>query len=331
MTKSNARKSAPSTSLLGLLLGSLRTGSRSPQSRPASPHYADNMGSGMDAPLAPLPFVHALERLSAACGMTVARAHLTAGFPVSEGDLDPRFAPFALARAGLDARWEAIRLHHIQAHDLPALTAVREGGAIVITAISLSSRTARIIDAGGERTVALPALEFSISEQILTCGHLDPENGLDEDSQQDLVQRNPRLWLLGVFLAEKKRIGQLLLAAVFLNLCALAIPLYMRAIYDRVVPNLAIESLWALSVGMVIVLLFEFLFRHVRSGFVDAVSIRVGQSVQHRAMNTVLNARMKHGGKSVGALMVGLRDVEQLAMLAPQAAVTFLVDVPWFL
>ncbi|MET0363021.1 MAG: ATP-binding cassette domain-containing protein, partial [Sphingobium sp.] len=88
---------------------------------------------------------------------------------------------------------------------------------------------------------------------------------------------------------------------------------------------------WALSVGMVIVLLFEFLFRHVRSGFVDAVSIRVGQSVQHRAMNTVLNARMKHGGKSVGALMVGLRDVEQLAMLAPQAAVTFLVDVPWFL
>lgn len=330
MTDIHARKSVPSTSLLGLLWNRMQ-GRRTPVPVAANAHNAENAAENDANAVAPLPFVHALERLSTACGMAMSRAHLTAGLPVTDGDLDSRFAPFAMARAGLDARWQGIPLHRIEAHDLPALAALREGGAIVVLAVSQDAGQAQIIDAQGERIVSLATLGESVDDQILTCGHLDPENGLDEAAERDLARRNPRLWLVGAFLAEKKRIVQLLLAAVFLNLCALAIPLYMRAIYDRVVPNLAIESLWALSAGMVIVLSFEFLFRHVRSGFIDAVSVRVGQSVQHRAMNTVLNARMAHGGKSVGALMVGLRDVEQLAALAPQAAVTFLVDVPWFL
>lgn len=327
MNDMNARKSGRSDSLLSLLWN--RTAGRRRKTAEASDaaYFAENA----DEALAPLPFVHALERLSAACGMATSRAHLTAGFPVSGGDLDPRFAPFALARAGLDARWQALPLAKMRAVDLPALTAVEGGGAIVILSIDAAADAASIVDARGESQIALSQLDAWISPQILSCGHLDPENGMDAEADKALVQRNPRLWMLGVLLGEKRRIAQLLAAALFLNLFALAIPLYMRAIYDRVVPNLAIESLWALSVGMVVVLTFEYLFRGIRSGFVDAVAVRVGQSIQHRAMNTILSARSRGDGKSVGALMQGLRDVEQLAMLAPQAAVTFLIDAPWFI
>lgn len=322
MAKSDAMGPAPSESLLSLAWRAMR---RKPApARAASAQFAHLDG---DAPV-PLPMVHALEHLSAACGVPMGRAHLTAGLPVSGGDMDPRFAPFALARSGLEARWQKRSLATFQPQDLPALATLASGGVVLIVAAGPSAGTVGIVDGAGQRTIPAALLSSLIGEQILVCGHLDPENGLDEEAERDLVQRNPKLWLLSMFLSEKRRIAQLLVGAIFLNLCALAIPLYMRAIYDRVVPNLAIESLWALSIGMVIVLVFEFLFRHVRGAFLDAVSIRVGQSVQHRAMDTILTARMKN--KSVGALMVGLRDVEQLAMLAPQAAVTFLVDLPWF-
>ncbi|MET0360877.1 MAG: ATP-binding cassette domain-containing protein [Sphingobium sp.] len=329
-------QSAPSESLLGIVWQKLRRGRAIRHGTGTSKGAGTGKGTGGradgGAPLAPLPFVHALEQLSGACGMPASRAHLTAGLPVSAGDMDHRFAPFALARMGLDARWLNLPLQQARPHDLPALAAVREGGAIIVCAIARGPNdSATIIDAMGERTVPLAMVTASTADMILCCGHLDPENGMDEEAERDLVQRNPRLWLLGTFLAEKRRILQLLGGAILLNLCALAVPLYMRAIYDRVVPNLAIESLWALSVGMVIVLLFEFAFRHVRGGFVDAISVRIGQAIQHRAMSTILNARNTQGGKSVGALMMGLRDVEQVATLAPQAAVTFLVDVPWFL
>ena len=286
---------------------------------------ADSFEPGA-SPFASLPFAHALEQLSGHCGKPVSRAHLMAGLPANDGDLDHRFASFAMARVGLDARWQAMSLSSLRTQDVPALAPLAQGGAV----IAAKADSALIVDGQGQRQVSLATLDLACTGQLLVCGHLDPENGLDAETERSLVQRNPKLWLMGAFLTEKRRLGQLLLGAVFLNLCALAIPLYMRAIYDRVVPNLAIESLWALSGGMVIVLLFEFTFRHLRGTLVDVVGVRVGQAVQHRAMSAILNARANNGGKSVGAYMVGLRDVEQLAVLVPQAVVTFLVDLPWF-
>ncbi len=282
------------------------------------------------SPFAPFPFVQALEQLSGLCGKPAARAHLVAGLPAQDGDLDHRFASFALARVGLDARWETVSFDAIRGQDLPALVPLNQGGAILLQSIAAAKDMATIVDTRGERSVTLEVLATAAEGKLLVCGHLDPENGIDDEAERSLVQRNPKLWLLGTFLSERRRLGEMLIGALFLNLCALAIPLYMRAIYDRVVPNLAIESLWALSVGMVVVLTFELLFRHLRGTLVDSLAVRLGQAVQHKAMHSVLQAQRSGSTKSVGAFLVGLRDVEQLSVLAPQAMVTFLVDVPWF-
>lgn len=282
-----------------------------------------------DGALVGLPIVEGLERLSAGCGRPTAREMLTAALPTSNGDMDPRHAPIAMARAGLEARWDSRRLSTLTAQELPVLLQLTEGGALLVLAMQGGGMLA-IRDREGEKLVPLAALQRHVMADVLVCGHVDPANGLGLEEERSLVQRNPRLWLLGCFLGERKRLGQLMLAAVFLNLCALAIPLYMRAIYDRVVPNLAIESLWALSAGVILVLLFEFVFRHVRGSYVDAIGVRVGQSVQHRAMNAFLRARLGASESSVGSLMTALRDVEALALLVPQVIVTFLVDVPFF-
>lgn len=279
---------------------------------------------GFDA----LPLVNGLERLSERLGKPVSRAMLTAALPVANGDLNPRLVPIAMARAGLDARWEARRLTSLDSHDLPALLTLRSGGALLL--LGIKAGQASVVDARGEQQVSLAELMTLIGDEILLCGHVDPENGLGFDEERAFVRRNPRLWLIGSYLSERKRLVQLFLAAALLNICALALPLYMRAIYDRVVPNLAIESLWALSAGVALVLVFEFIFKHVRGSYVDAVGIRVGQAVQHRAMTSLLHARGAITDNSVGSLMTALRDVETLALLVPQAMVTMLVDFPFF-
>ena len=279
--------------------------------------------------VSPLPVIGALECLSRQCGKPTAREILTAALPIGDGDMDPRFAQVALARAGLEARWERVAPARLDSTDLPCLMPLMEGGAVVVLALP-DRKTALVRDAECEKQVPREALDSLAFGDILVCGHVDPENGLGFDEERDFVRRNPRLWVLGVFLSERKRLGQMLAAAAFMNLTALAIPLYMRAIYDRVVPNLAIESLWALSAGVMLVLLFEFLFKHARTAFVDAVAVRVGQAVQHRAMTSFLQGRLGKRDSNVGRLMTALRDVEGLAMLVPQMLVTFLVDVPFF-
>ncbi|WP_070157911.1 ATP-binding cassette domain-containing protein [Sphingobium phenoxybenzoativorans] len=291
-------------------------------------HKAAEAAQAWGGAVYPLPFVIALERLSARCGKPASRDMLVAALPAANGDMDPKFAPLAMARADIDARWDSRSLATMEKHELPALALV-EGGAVLIVDVKADGALV-MADAEGDKMIPAAVLQPVIAAEILVCGHVDPANGLGMEEERSFVRRNPRLWLVGVFLSERKRLGQLLLAAALLNLCGLAIPLYMRAIYDRVVPNLAIESLWALSAGVVLVLLFEFTFKHVRGSYVDAIGVRVGQAIQHRAMTSFLHGRTGKSENTVGGLMTALRDVEALALLVPQAIVTFLVDVPYF-
>jgi ATP-binding cassette subfamily C protein LapB len=279
--------------------------------------------------LASLSLLDALVWIARRAGKEASPAALSAALPTRDGDLDPRLAAMALARVGLDGRWEKRRLRSLAPTDLPALIKLRNGRAVIVTGIDRGD-IVTIVEGDNERTLLAEHIEPDATGEVLLIGHVDPENGSLASDEHDKIRASPRMWLLGSFLHERRRMVQLLVTAVLLNLCALAIPLYMRAIYDRVLPNLALESLWALSLGVVLVLSFEFMFKHVRGTFVDAIGLRIGQAIQHRVMTSILHARLDKSKASVGSMMTSLRDVEAMATLVPQAIVTFCVDVPFF-
>lgn len=278
----------------------------------------------------PMTVVAALERLAAHCGYTASAAMLTAALPVKDGYFDPRYVPIALGRIGMETRDYVAGLGDVGTEDLPLLVMAGGDGAIIIT--GAPSRTSfTILDRDGEHEVLRSDLNVLGDTTLLACGHADPQNGLNFEDERSFVRKNPRLWMLGVFMSERRRLGQMVMTAALLNLCGLALPLYMRAIYDKVVPNLAIESLWALSAGVVLALVFECAFRQIRTSFVDAVGVRVAQIVQNRAMNSFMSARVGKKNLSVGSMMNALRDVDSIALFVPQLIVTFLIDVPFFL
>lgn len=280
--------------------------------------------SGAAHEIAGLGTTTALLRLAHEAKVETNAAQLTITLPKTGDDIDPRLAPLALARVGLEARWEKRGAASLTPSDLPAAALLASGGMIVF--LKLESGIATVDTAAGE--LSGPLADIGVT-QLLLVGRADPVNGDSEAAERDRIRSNPRGWLLGLFLGDRKRLAHMMLAAALLNLCALAIPLYMRAVYDRVVPNLAIETLWALSLGVCLVLGFEFAFKHVRATFVDAIGLRAGQVVQHRVMGAILRAK---GGQrhSSGGLMTALRDVEALAVLVPVALVTFCVDLPYF-
>ena len=277
--------------------------------------------------LQPFTMVAGLEALCLALGRSGARGDLTGAMPTMDGDMAPSFVPDALARVGLLAHWLAVPVDRLEPHDLPAMLRCKQGGVLILLAV-LSGGFCVVEDRLGRHPIVLTRLAALVEGDVLVSGPADPDQQGHDSEAGDLVRRNPRLWLAGAFFAEKRRLGQLALTGALINLCALTIPLYMRAIYDRVVPNLALESLWALSAGVTIALLFELMLRHVKAGFVESVGIRVGQAVQHKAVSAILRGRSQDHENNVGALMTALRDTEQLALLVPMAFVTFAVDMP---
>ena len=271
----------------------------------------------------------ALEALAGCHGIAGDHAAaLSAALPMAQDALAAKLAPLALARIGIEAHWRPLGQRAPEAADLPLIVVLASGGAVVITECRTAGQIV-VRDAAGDQTLPFGALRPLLAGEALHSGPVDPLSGASDAQERELIRRNPRAWLLGAYLAERGPLGQMLLASALLNLCALAIPLYMRAIYDRVVPNLAIESLWALSIGVTLVLVFELLLKKIKARFVEAVATRVGQAVQHRAVVAVLRARAPTPGMGFGAMLTGLRDLEQLSLLVPQAVATFCVDLPF--
>lgn len=81
-----------------------------------------------------------------------------------------------------------------------------------------------------------------------------------------------------------------LAATLALNLLALALPLVVLQIFDRVIPFQATETLFFLFVGMCVVALFEFSLKWARIVLLSDVGEVFDQSLSQRFMQSTLNA-----------------------------------------
>lgn len=124
---------------------------------------------------------------------------------------------------------------------------------------------------------------------------------------------------------------QLLLAAALGNLMLLALPLFSMAVYDRVIPHAAKETLWALAIGMTVALIVDLAVRYVRLKLQDALSIAAGTWIQARAYRHLLQIGLGQAPRNGGHLASQLRDVDAICLAVPGILTGLLVDVPFLL
>ena len=123
----------------------------------------------------------------------------------------------------------------------------------------------------------------------------------------------------------------LMLASLLVNVFALVIPLFTMNIYDRVVPNQAIETLWVLASGVVLILVFDLLLKLVRQSFVNRLGLRLELVLSAQILQHILSVKLQHLPPSVGSLSNQFREFEQLRHLFSAQSFITLVDLPFAL
>ncbi|MDD9841108.1 MAG: type I secretion system permease/ATPase [Alphaproteobacteria bacterium] len=138
-------------------------------------------------------------------------------------------------------------------------------------------------------------------------------------------------WFWGPVLACRHIYGQVIAASVLINLFALASSLYIMTIYDRVIPNQAVESLWGLTIIMLIVLAFDFAMKVVRGSFTDAAGARIDRVISERLFERVARRDVTLNKEATGVLANTVREFDILKEVIGSASFAVFADLPFVL
>ncbi|HHR6130893.1 TPA: type I secretion system permease/ATPase [Providencia alcalifaciens] len=129
----------------------------------------------------------------------------------------------------------------------------------------------------------------------------------------------------------KKYYYQVIVASFVINLLALISSLYVMNVYDRVIPNQAYETLWVLTIGVVLAIGFEFLAKMLRSYLLDIAGKKADIVISAMLFHRVMGIRLDKRPASSGSYANNLRDFESIREFMTSASLLALVDLPFIL
>lgn len=274
------------------------------------------------------PLLECLVQLTRIHGAPQSRETLSAGLPLVDHKLTPALFARAAKRAGIASKLMRRNLDDIEPALLPVVLLLNDADACLLVGWQDDGNTAQVIFPElGEAATTLPRTELQERHAGMAI-YARPEFRFDRRTPA-VGQVARRHWFWGALIGNLPVYRDVLLAAALINIFALALPLFLMNVYDRVVPNKAVETLWVLAAGLCLMLFFSFVLNLMRGYFIDLASKRVDVELSARIMERVLGMRLENRPVSAGSFAANLRSFETVRDFITSASVTALIDLPF--
>lgn len=160
------------------------------------------------------------------------------------------------------------------------------------------------------------------------CWFIKPRESVD--SRSELPEYNlPKAWFFKVIWRFKKYYYQVILSSFIVNFLALVSSLYVMNVYDRVIPNKAYSTLWVLSLGVIVAIVFELIAKMLRSYLTDVAGKKADLIISSALFRRVLSLKLQDRPTSSGSYANNLRDFESVREFMTSASLLTLVDFPF--
>ncbi len=268
-----------------------------------------------------------LLQLAAHHGRAVGHEALVAGLPLVDGALTPELFLRAASRVGLTGRIVQRPLASLKELLLPAVLLLKQGACILEE--RLPDGRLRIFETESAGSRELPPADL----EALYSGSAILVRALPRSETRGLlnIHLDKQHWFRDTLLASWPIYAETLLASLLINLFALASPLFVMNVYDRVVPNQALETLWVLALGILVVFCFDLGMRALRGYFLDVAGKRADVLWSSALFERILGMRMAARPGSVGAFANNLHEFESFREFFTSTTLTALVDLPFVL
>lgn len=150
---------------------------------------------------------------------------------------------------------------------------------------------------------------------------------MSEQNYKPLIKDH---WFWGPVLKNKKLYIQVMAASAFINVFALFSAFYIMVVYDRVIPNNAIESLIALTVGILVIVLFDFVMKVLRGLYTDKASAMVDIEVSDNLFDRI-SRNEQLINQPAGAISAVVKEFDSLKDFIASASFVAFVDLPFII
>jgi len=251
---------------------------------------------------------------------------LSAGLPLVDGKLTLPLFERAAERAGLIAKVTQKSLAKLSPLVLPVVVLLNDGNACILKTLKADG-SCEIVDpdTGGVLGTTLHDLQKEYAGHVILVRQ---QLQLDSRTEHSAVPRAEH-WFWGVVRQTLPIYSEVLLASFLVNSFALVMPLFIMNVYDRVVPNDTTETLWALAVGVIIVICFDFSMRMLRSYLVDTAGKRIDITLSANMFEKALGVKMEARPTSVGSFASNIHEFDAFREFITSATITALVDLPF--
>ncbi len=178
----------------------------------------------------------------------------------------------------------------------------------------------------GETVISLQKLE---SEYTGTVVIMKPVYNFQNRIEKDIIIPTPKKWFWDTMKRNTDIYSQVILASIFINLFVIATPLFTMNVYDRVLPNNAMETLWVLFFGITIVMVFDVVLTLLRTYFFGIASKRADVIMSNRIFDQLLNIKLEARPASTGLFITRLQSFESVREFFTSATMAVIVDLPF--
>lgn len=314
----------------GKKTGASTEDSQKPQDQPQANEESNDLPLEAQRVSLDDPLMECLAILSSENGRRTTAVALSAGLPIPK---DGIATPGLFVRAAERMNMRARMIHRpfdsiIKSPNLPCILLLNGDQACILRKRTREGISVTFPETPDEHTL--------IKEEQLSrlyrgyAFFVRPQPKADGRAGPETIEEG-RDWFWSAIWQHRKIYYEVILAAVMVNLFALASPLFVMNVYDRVIPNNAFQTLWVLAIGVVLAYFFDFLLKNVRAHFVDAAGRKADNVISRRIFQHILGMKMANRPPSVGMLAANLREFETLRDFFTSATVVTLIDFPFIL
>ena len=250
---------------------------------------------------------------------------LRAGLALSESGTLPfhQIEP-ALEQVGMRGEPLSRKLKGWPQRKLPAILELHDDRAAVL--LEMRAGDALIYAPGVAEPMWVPLAEI---EGAFT-GHaviVDADPTKEREGERPWEKSRRTHWFWSEVWKVRREFWPIVLAALIVNMLALAVPLFTMNVYDRVIPNKAIATLWVLAGGVGLALVFDLVLRLARAQLIDEIGRKLDSKLAQKLFEKVMNLPMAERHGSTGAFARRVSEYELVRDFFASTTVVLAVDI----